>query len=51
MNDPSQEHKAKPYSPLMCILLLLAVGIVVKTGAASQPCDLAQGFCQLAQHR
>jgi hypothetical protein len=36
---------------VMCILLLLAVGIVVKTGAASQPCDAARGSCQLAQQQ
>jgi hypothetical protein len=34
MKDHSQgDNTAHPYSPLMCILLLLATGIVVKIGA------------------
>jgi hypothetical protein len=48
MNDQSQSHNGKPYSPLLCILLLLTTGIAVKTGAASQLCHLAQSSCHLA---
>jgi hypothetical protein len=34
MKDHSQgDNTADPYSPLLCILLLLATGIVVKIGA------------------
>jgi hypothetical protein len=48
MEDHSQRDNGNPYSPLMCILLLLVVGIVVKIGAATQLCHLAQSSCQLA---
>ncbi len=48
MNDHSQSHNSKPYSPLLCILLLLATGIAVKTDAATQLCHLAHGACGLA---
>jgi hypothetical protein len=34
MNNHSQGDDRKPYSPLLCILLLLTVGLVVKTSAA-----------------
>ena len=34
MNNQSQSDDRKPYSPLLCILLLLTVGIIVKTSAA-----------------
>jgi hypothetical protein len=48
MNDHSQHENASPYSALLCILLLLATGIAVKTGAAIQLCHLAQSSCSLA---
>jgi hypothetical protein len=48
MNDHTQSDKGKPYSPLLCILLLLTTGIAVNTGAASQLCHLAQSSCHLA---
>jgi hypothetical protein len=36
MKDHSQSDNENPYSPLMCVLLLLVAGIAVKTGAAIQ---------------
>ena len=42
MDDHSDETES-PYSTLSCILLLLATGIVVKTGAALHMCHL--GSC------
>jgi hypothetical protein len=41
MNDHSQRDNGSSYSPLMCILLLLATGIGVKFGAAVQLGQLA----------
>ena len=43
MNDHSDKKAESPYSALRCILLLLATGIVVKTGAALHICHL--GTC------
>jgi hypothetical protein len=43
MNDHSDNKAESPYSALRCILLLLATGIVVKTGAAFHLCQL--GSC------
>ena len=43
MNDHSDHKAERPYSPLRCILLLLATGIAVKTGAALHLCQL--GSC------
>jgi hypothetical protein len=34
MNKHSQDSDVEPYSPLMCILLLLATGAAVMIGAA-----------------
>jgi hypothetical protein len=34
MNEHSQGSDAAPYSPLMCILLLLATGAAVMIGGA-----------------
>jgi hypothetical protein len=34
MNDRSRTNHADPYSPLMCILLLLATGAAVMIGGA-----------------
>jgi hypothetical protein len=34
MNEHSQASDAAPYSPLMCILLLLATGAAVMIGGA-----------------
>jgi hypothetical protein len=34
MKDHSQSDNENPYSPLLCVLLLLLAGIAVKTGAA-----------------
>jgi hypothetical protein len=47
MKDHSPADRGNPYSPLLCILLLLVTGIVVKTGAATHLCQLAHS-CQLA---
>jgi hypothetical protein len=33
MEDHSQEDSANPYSPLMCMLLLLAVGAAAQLSA------------------
>jgi hypothetical protein len=46
MKDHSQEDNATPYSPLLCIVLLLAVGVAVKIGAAIHVCQ--QSSCNLA---
>jgi hypothetical protein len=35
MKNHSQSDNAKPYSPLLCILLLLMAGIAVKIEAAT----------------
>jgi hypothetical protein len=43
INDHSDNKTESPYSTLRCILLLLATGIVVKTGAALHLCQL--GSC------
>lgn len=43
MNDHSDNKTESPYSALRCILLLLATGIAVKTGAALHLCHL--GSC------
>jgi hypothetical protein len=43
MNDHSDNKTESPYSTLRCILLLLATGIAVKTGAALHLCHL--GSC------
>ena len=43
MNDHPDNKTESPYSPLRCILMLLATGIVVKTGAALHLCHL--GSC------
>lgn len=48
MNDQSKSDKENPYSPLWCIVLLLFAGLLVKTGAATQLCHLAQSACHLA---
>ena len=45
MKDESQRDNGSPYSPLMCILLLLATGVAVKSGAATQLGQLAQSSC------
>jgi hypothetical protein len=45
MNDQSRKTEAGPYSTLACILLPLATGIAVKTGAAMHLCQVAQGSC------
>jgi len=42
MKDHSQSDKENPYSPLLCILILLMAGIFVKTGGATQLFHLAQ---------
>jgi hypothetical protein len=34
MDHRSQGNNANPYSPLLCILLLLGTGVAVKVGAA-----------------
>lgn len=41
MNDHSDVKAESPYSTLRCILLLLATGILVKTGAALHLCYAA----------
>jgi len=43
MNDQSDKKAESPYSALSCILLLLATGILVKTGAALHLCHF--GSC------
>ena len=43
MNNHSDQKTESPYSAMRCILLLLATGIVVKTGAALHLCHL--GSC------
>ena len=43
MTDHSDNKTESPYSALRCILLLLAIGIAVKTGAALHLCYL--GSC------
>jgi hypothetical protein len=45
MSDHSEGDSARPYSPLLCILLLLTTGIGVKLGAAIHLCQLAQSSC------
>jgi hypothetical protein len=47
MKDHSQTDDARPYSPLLCFLLLLMTGLAINTGAATQLCHLAQSSCQL----
>jgi hypothetical protein len=47
MSDHSERDNASPYSPVLCILLLLMTGIAVKTGAAIHLCQLVQNSCQL----
>lgn len=46
MKKHSQEDNASPYSPLMCVVLLLATGVAVKIGAAIYVCQ--QSSCNLA---
>ena len=46
MKDHSQEDNASPYSPLMCIVLLLVTGVAVKIGAVIHLCQ--QSSCNLA---
>jgi hypothetical protein len=48
MKDESQKNNGNPYSPLMCILLLLATGVAVKSGAVTQLGQLAQNSYRLA---
>ncbi len=43
MNDQSDKKAEGPYSALRCILLLLATGLLVKTGAALHLCHF--GSC------
>jgi len=47
MNDDPQAETSRPYSPLLCILLLLTTGFGVKIAAAIHLCQLAQGSCPL----
>jgi hypothetical protein len=46
MKNHSRSSNASPYSAMLCILLLLATGVAVKTGAA-----VHQGPDYLAQNR
>jgi hypothetical protein len=48
MNDHSKSDQGNPYSAVWCILVLLFAGLLVKTGAATQLCHLAQSACHLA---
>jgi hypothetical protein len=47
MNDHYQSDNSRPYSPVLCVLLLLTTGIAVKIGAAIHACQLAQSACFL----
>jgi hypothetical protein len=47
MNDHSESGSTRPYSPLLCILLLLTTGFGVKIAAAIHLCQLAQSSCQM----
>jgi hypothetical protein len=44
MSDQSQSGNSRPYSPMLCILLLLATGVAVKFGAAIHICQM-QSAC------
>ena len=48
MNDHSEMNGARPYSALMCVLMLLGTGVAVKIGAALHLCNLGQTACGLA---
>jgi len=45
MKKHPQTGEPSPYSAPLCLLLLLATGLAVKTGAAVHLCQLAQGAC------
>jgi hypothetical protein len=47
MQDQSEKNDARPYSALLCILMLLGTGFAAKIGAAIHVCHLDQNSCGL----